>query len=271
MPAKKPILIIAFVIILAVSLVGVGYAGYSAVTVNSGNSITAQYGVASITVDSGDYYLEYTDISADSAYITLDVDGFSGQNGKTAELWLGPQSVSSGNVSAGTYSFGTYEADCDGSSVTSIRKVFQGTSSITDGSTVFTLNYDGTTLTVTGASYVMGLNFFHGTDIYTVEVSGNSIERVYRIIPVESTGPYCVFSDEGTRYLLSSDGGVLSVQSSGDVLFSPVSEGKAEFGPHAITGLRTSDWRTSFIIVCDGIADLSQYNLMATVYSMGED
>ena len=264
---NRSALLIASIAILSVSLIiGIGYAvsSYTGTTATSNNSVSSTYGIASMEYVDGAYHIKYTDLTADTAYMKVEASGFAydPNNPTIPELWIGSESIQTSN-------FG-YVSECSGSALTSLKKQMSGTT-FTDKGTNFTVSYNGTTLSVTGADYVMGLNFFHGTDIYMVTVSGSNITNVYRIITFTDHSSAYTFNDDGYSYRFTvSNGNVANIKRCVPLYSQVKSDGSATFDMLQVTGLQTASFDRTIEILCNGnFMDISQLDITATFYSTG--
>ncbi len=259
--------VVCMLIIIAACF-GSGYALYtSTLTDDETVTVNNNYGTATLTESAGVYILTYDDTTADSVYLTVKLSGLSSDYapGTILDLWIGKEDVTSAFN-------GQYNKTVSNGELTSLSKklvLIDGkytdgdlSFSVTCTADVISVEKDGTPITVTYG------NFRYGNSFYVVDASGNTVNSVSRIVPINGSDGSYVTDEDGYRYLISCSGSsVTSVHRSKVVSASVDAMGRASFGTWT-KGLTLKHWQDTIDLYCVGTAaDIGSYDIEARFYS----
>ncbi len=259
--------VVCMLIIIAACF-GSGYALYtSTLTDDETVSVNNNYGTATLTESAGVYILTYDDTTADSVYLTVKLSGLSSDYapGTILDLWIGKEDVTS--IFNSQYN----KTISDGEFTALSKKLVLSNGHYNDGDLSFdvtctddviSVEKDGTPLTVTYG------NFRYGNSFYIVDASGNTVNGVSRIVPINGSGGTYVMDEDGYRYLITCSGpSVTSVYRCKVVSASVDALGKASFGTWT-KDLTEKHWQDTVALYCAGEeADLGTYEIAAKFYS----
>lgn len=266
----RTVSVVAIIVALITLTAGIGaaYAFYnSSLTDDETVTVNNNYGTATLTEDAGVYMLSYDDTTADSVYLTVKLSGLSSDfaPGTILDLLIGREDVTSAFN-------GQYNKTVSNGELTSLSKklvLIDGkytdgdlSFSVTCTADVISVEKDGTPITVTYG------NFRYGNSFYVVDASGNTVNSVSRIVPINGSDGSYVTDEDGYRYLISCSGSsVTSVHRSKVVSASVDAMGRASFGTWTFD-LTLKHWQDTIVLYCAGEeADLGAYDIDAKFYS----
>ncbi len=267
MKAYNAVTLVCVIIMLAAGI-GSAYAYYSS-TLTDDETVTVNnnYGTVSLSETEGIYTLSYQDTTSDSVYLTIRMSGLSSDfsAGTILDLWIGSENVTAG--------FGTsYSATVDGNELIALSKPLSASgSTYTDGDRAYDITCSDDVITVTKGGTPVTVtfgNFRYGTDYYIVDASGDTVNSVKRIIPINGSNGEYAFDDGGYTYALTCSGSAVTKAVRAIVVSSKVdAQGNASFGTWT-KGLTLKHWQDTIDLYCVGTAaDIGSYDIEARFYS----
>ena len=144
-------------------------------------------------------------------------------------------------------------------------------SSYTDGDRTYVVTCSDDVVTVTKGGNPITVsfgNFRDGTDYYIVDASGNTVNSVKRIIPVNGSDGRYAFDDGGYSYAITCSASAITEAVRTVVVSSQVdAQGRASFSTWTI-GLTQRQWQDTIDLYCVGVrADIGSYDIDARFYS----
>ena len=111
-------------------------------------------------------------------------------------------------------------------------------------------------------------NFRDGTDYYIVDASGDTVNSVKRIIPINGSDGHYAFDDAGYCYAVTCSASAVTEAVRSVVVSSQVdAHGNASFGTWT-KNLTSKQWQDTVDLYCVGTpADIGSYDIDARFYS----